>query len=651
MPAPQAPVTALPDAVTKVTVDFEAQLTEDSLIIEKLIQLTTDFLSITTRDTLLGKGDPNPDPYKPSLGNLFARLEAGRLPPSPVDANGDTRKTDRIRKRTSKSLQERPLTDFEDIYYALLALTQEMYSLLRMRINNNFNSLDDPIFEGGHPISQVMEFLVSTWEFLNMSTIAKALDDAVRKASFQKTKKRFSDDLKEGLYTVEDVDELVHDLEEPSTYATIPGLKWIGGWSPAMINIMLEQKYRRIFSSDRKEKVKKARDGAIRKRKAKAEVERELKKRLSAERVQREELLKAQLQEEVKSRHAQLQTQVPVQTPLRHEQQSEEEKMAARASLVSSYMSDLWNKASPHAKRLMHDTLFNNTPPVYRGPSSPSGYSIGSSPRVNNGSALKHGFVAGDRIYDGQRTPSGSEALRFHGGAPAQVNTTGQYSQQGFGASVQLGNDVFGLQSDRGGFTNHMDGSYTSPCVPQRSFMSNLQKDEKGMGLTIHKGFLGSSPTGRLVYPCSDVRDGYTSQIKRHDYVAGVPYHGNQEYASCIDHVSHQNVAMSDIAHGNAMDHRFGIHNAQNGNMLGAGSGRSINIATYQHLQGSGDVVHNLSGPGLPALTSSRTQDTSTYLAQQGFQWPATGAGIGQTHEGGNSIGVDIEMDMGGGMA
>jgi hypothetical protein len=85
MPGLQLPLASLPQAVSQAMVEAEPAAWKPNEVIRVLVGMTTTFLSLTEKDTVFSKGDPNPDPYTPSLGNLYSRLQAGQLPPSPVE--------------------------------------------------------------------------------------------------------------------------------------------------------------------------------------------------------------------------------------------------------------------------------------------------------------------------------------------------------------------------------------------------------------------------------------------------------------------------------------------------------------------------------------------------------------------------------------
>jgi hypothetical protein len=152
-----------------------------------------------------------------------------------------------------------PASTLEDLYYALLALTQEMHINLTMRVNNGFSALSAFFSTDEHQIIHILKFLLDQWHTLNNPSLVKALDSAIRHSRYRRLDKQLTVQWIAGDYTKEDYEELKNDLQDPTSYATLPGLNWIAGWSPAMINAQLSQKYRKTFSLERKVKVKQER--------------------------------------------------------------------------------------------------------------------------------------------------------------------------------------------------------------------------------------------------------------------------------------------------------------------------------------------------------------------------------------------------------
>ncbi|KAF2691531.1 hypothetical protein K458DRAFT_286595, partial [Lentithecium fluviatile CBS 122367] len=294
MPGPLSPLAPLPEAVTQAAV-MATSLTawQPQAVIQEFLDMTQQFLAIVGRDTLLGRADRKPDPFIPSLGNLYNRLLSGQRPPSPIEshANADPNATQTLHRRTSKGLLQRPLEDYEDLYYALLALTQEMHQTLCLRINNGFCTISSPIHEDGQSVAQVLDFLHGCWTLLNNPAVARALDGTIRAWRFKRLKGQLTRQFHDGQFTQEDYYELREDLEDPTAYPSITGLKFeTMGRSAALINTELKQKYRKVFSAERKEKVRKERWGGKKRQLEKIEKKRsaELQKRMSGEKLNQE---------------------------------------------------------------------------------------------------------------------------------------------------------------------------------------------------------------------------------------------------------------------------------------------------------------------------------------------------------------------------
>jgi hypothetical protein len=363
MAGPRTYLGPLPGAISQAVVEAEATAWKPEEVVQVLLGMTSTFLRLTEKDTLFAKGESSPDPYHPSLRNLYSRLQAGQLPPSPnsPNASAGSQANGTLRRRTSKALLQRPLEDFEDLYYALLALTQEMHSNLVTRVNNGFSTLSTYFSEGGYQVHHIVEFLLDSWCALNNASLTKALDSAIRHARYKRLEAQLSAQWTAGDYTKADYDELREDLQDPVSYATIQGLHWIAGYSPAMINAQLSQKYRKMFSEERKEKVKKERWEAKKlQMETTAAEEKEIANKLSVERQQHEALLQAQRQQEDLQLRARWEEQqeLPEQTRLENE---------VRARMVSDYMHHLRSSSSDGARKMIHKTGYNVPQHLYGG--------------------------------------------------------------------------------------------------------------------------------------------------------------------------------------------------------------------------------------------------------------------------------------------
>jgi hypothetical protein len=460
MPSPTSPLARLPEAVSKTSVLTEEHAMNHQVIIDTILEMTEDLLSFTKRDTLLGKGDPNPDLYAPSLGSIYARLESGQVPPSPIAVGSSPKKKVKIHKRTNKTPSQRSLPEYEDIYYALLALVQEMHWDLTTRINNGFNHIDDFICEGSVRIFQLVDYLYKGWKFLNDPSVAKAFDDAVREACYKITQKKFRDDFKEGKYLAKDYKSLLKALKKD--YDDIPGLVWIGGGSPAMINAYLHQKWRPVYSAERMDKIRKEAW-------KKAE---QVEKRMSAERKEREELLKAKLQEEVIQRQAQL-AQEEMQMQAQQEQNQAEQTRTARANLVSNYMENLRSTASPHARRLVHGTGYDISPIPFGGLQTPTGYTNASNQLEFLGStSIQGNFFIGSLPHNSHGASMDVDIQQgYHGGGSVQNSCFGPDIQH-FGRSGLTENQGHTSPNGQYGFSSRVTQHACSSPIAQHEFTS-----------------------------------------------------------------------------------------------------------------------------------------------------------------------------------
>jgi hypothetical protein len=632
MSNPASLLARLPEAVTQTAVMVEQQAGDNQIIIQTLLEMTEDLLSFTKRDTILGKGDPDPDPYKPSLGSLYARIQAGCIPPSPTAVGASPKKRIKIHKRTSKAPVERSLPDFEDIYYALLALVQEMHWDLLTRVNNGFNSVDDYVCADGFPLWQLIEYLVKGWTFLNEPRVAKALDDAIRQACYKTTQKKFRDDFREGKYLAKDYKDLLKALKQD--YHEIPGLTWIGGWSPAMINAALQQKWRPVYSAERMDKVRKV-------TLQKMEVAQMAQRRISAERREREDMLKSKLREEAVLQQAQ-RPQEGLQTPTRHEheQKQADHTQTARATLVSEYMENLHSAASPHAKHLVHGTGYDRPPFPFSNLGSPSAskgtdnghFELGSPPAPDtltfepespsyagyanrlSSKMKKSYFVNGSALED----PFGPDAQQYVAGAgpserqshPKQEALHGRYTNPGSqsgDSTVMAHCDSPSLDTGHGSMDLDTQREHTNIRDPQ----TKHEKEPPPAGDV--NLVAGQNCTGGDYVP-----DGSTT------YQLPQGFHDVRLLQG--DHTRHGVQEVSSSAQ---------THSVSDGNALLGVPQDTENVADTCH-----DHRHCIQNVEYP-------QNTSAYLAQQGFNMEGLVQAREHVQEGASGIGDgDVDMDV-----
>jgi hypothetical protein len=234
-----------------------------------LLYITTHLLDLGT-SSKLWNSNSSPS-HTISLSFLYARLGADKPSPKPYTFNQHAAQKSSER-RTFTTATNRPLEAFEDLYYALLAKTQDIWHALSVRINNGFATLDDtatsnipittpttPDFDGqtktlSMTIGEVSEHLARYWAILNEPSVIKALDSAIRRARIGTLHAQLDDDNLPPSPTLDrpfDADQIIKSLNSSTTSINVPGLAWIGGWAPSMIGAWLEEKYRTILKVEK----------------------------------------------------------------------------------------------------------------------------------------------------------------------------------------------------------------------------------------------------------------------------------------------------------------------------------------------------------------------------------------------------------------
>jgi hypothetical protein len=155
-------------------------------------------------------------------------------------------------------VQSRPLEDFEDMYYAVLARMQDMQHTLNARLSSGFNDVHDALFPGGPSIADFATSMAQYWGVFNAPACARALDDAVRQARVTRLYEEIHMALDANVITQADADELLTDLFESKD--TAEGMKFIGRWSPAMIGGYLHERYRVLLQVEKEEDERQARE-------------------------------------------------------------------------------------------------------------------------------------------------------------------------------------------------------------------------------------------------------------------------------------------------------------------------------------------------------------------------------------------------------
>ncbi|KAH7078219.1 hypothetical protein FB567DRAFT_607336 [Paraphoma chrysanthemicola] len=231
-------------------------------VIQNLLSIADYLITIVNSTNLFG---PNSDDaYVPSLKTLYDRLHAGRLAltPLPDIAKDSSRLKQTVGARWTGGVNERPLEDFEDLYYAVLGRMQDILHTLNVRLSSGFNNVNDALFVGGPSITDFAASLAEYWDVFNSAECARALNDAVRQARVNRLFEEIHLALEANEITQADADDFLAELFQNKDETD--GMQLVGGWSPAMIGAYLDEKYRVLLHVEKEEDERQARE--IRKR-------------------------------------------------------------------------------------------------------------------------------------------------------------------------------------------------------------------------------------------------------------------------------------------------------------------------------------------------------------------------------------------------
>ncbi|EMD90005.1 hypothetical protein COCC4DRAFT_36164 [Bipolaris maydis ATCC 48331] len=247
------PFPPFPPAVTLEAVQAATTAYPASYFTSHILKLSSYLVDITKTSTLFGK--PSNDSYTPSLSTLYLRLQNGQLPPShlPADFQTPRHTQSQIHLRSDKPAAERPLADFEDLYYATLSLMQELHHLLTIRLQSGFNTPSDLACPGGPTLAALHESLTAYWSFFNDAACAKALDDAVREARVRAIREEIVRKVEADELDVQDARCQLAGLYGEDVYAGVEGMWFVRDWAPAVVAVYLEGRYRGLLDAEKAE--------------------------------------------------------------------------------------------------------------------------------------------------------------------------------------------------------------------------------------------------------------------------------------------------------------------------------------------------------------------------------------------------------------
>jgi hypothetical protein len=240
-------------AVTKMATETAVKPFPADYIIEHILTLSKYLIKLVDDSNLFGK--PGLDPYEASLRTLYDRLQNKQVGPStlPPGFLSEERIHARIYYRTDEEAVDRPLADYEDLYYALVARMQEMHQLLNLRIHSWFNVVSHVVFEGGPSIAVLHHCMAEYWDVLNDPACGKALDNAICEAKVQTLRNEVVWQVKNDHLSHEDGQLQWAELHSAEVFNSIVGLRFVQDWAPPMIGAYLEQKYRNLLDLEKRE--------------------------------------------------------------------------------------------------------------------------------------------------------------------------------------------------------------------------------------------------------------------------------------------------------------------------------------------------------------------------------------------------------------
>lgn len=229
-----------PEAVETCTEPYPAEY-----ITSTLLTLSNHLLHLTEKSTLFGK-PAKPDAFSPSLRTLYDRLQNGQFGPVrlPFKLLTYQHVKARISERSpAAKVSERPLADFEDLYYAVLSTMKEIQQWLNDHLRSGFHVASSKICEGSDTIGELNEGLCEYWTILNDAACGKAFDDAVRQDRFETVREEIFRLVEIGELDYDDAEYQIDMLIELRADKALEGMQFISAWSPAMISVTLQQKY------------------------------------------------------------------------------------------------------------------------------------------------------------------------------------------------------------------------------------------------------------------------------------------------------------------------------------------------------------------------------------------------------------------------
>ena len=237
MSGPDPPYDPLKAAVTKQAVEASYDRLPDFEVKKYLLEIVAEIDFILSATNAAGKKSDDPDTA--TLQVLSYRLEKGYHSPSYglSDVSVPLGNRSLLRTKTKDSLS-RPLGDYEDLYYSLLATIKEMHSEVMTRMKMLFLSPDTPVLPAkGYTLKSLATWLYEQWDQVNKPAFVRALNDAIKVGhEYGLQFEELSGEPKTSLMR-----------ERKANIAQEIGLSYVGNGHPAMINGKLNEKYRLLL--------------------------------------------------------------------------------------------------------------------------------------------------------------------------------------------------------------------------------------------------------------------------------------------------------------------------------------------------------------------------------------------------------------------
>ncbi|KAF2658475.1 hypothetical protein K491DRAFT_690014 [Lophiostoma macrostomum CBS 122681] len=261
MQRPTPKLSPLPEAISEAEIWLLESGDDDAAVKNSILSIATKLIWLENTGSLWNS--PAPTLYSISLTTIYNRLRHGKPAPSPVKNLlkdiGLTRKLI-AEGKTIRPPVQRPLEDFEDLYYVCLAVIRELYDRIRVRINEGFTEADDFVTDAKDPATGAYmtaaiahRELRRWWNVLNSPALVKTLNEAVVR---ERVKTMHADVLRRvenGQFGRQMGEQIIEEMYAKDEREEIEGLAWIGGWAPGLISAWLEEKYRVMFEVEREE--------------------------------------------------------------------------------------------------------------------------------------------------------------------------------------------------------------------------------------------------------------------------------------------------------------------------------------------------------------------------------------------------------------